>query len=81
MHKLLSRGHVEASYDEIPHCRQVYSLAGLEEGLKRAYRSVTEGKFGDALSRFNGLLHLIPLLVVDTRKEVDDVKELLSIAK
>jgi coatomer protein complex subunit alpha (xenin) len=59
----------------------VYSLVGLEEGLKKAYRSVTEGKFGDALSRFNGLLHLIPLLVVDTRKEVDDVKELLSIAK
>lgn len=60
---------------------QVYSLVGLEEGLKKAYRSVTEGKFGDALGRFNGLLHLIPLLVVDTRKEVDDVKELISIAK
>lgn len=59
----------------------MYSLVGLEEGLKKAYRSVTEGKFSDALGRFNGLLHLVPLLVVDTRKEVDDVKELLSIAK
>ena len=27
-------------------CLQVYSLAMLEEQLKRAYRTVTEGKFG-----------------------------------
>lgn len=60
---------------------QVYNLSGLEEMLKKAYRSVTEGKFNDALSRFNALLHIIPLLVVDTRREVDDVKELLCIAK
>lgn len=49
--------------------------------LKKAYKSVTEGKFNDALTRFNALLHIIPLLVVDTRREVDDVKELLGIAK
>ncbi len=60
---------------------QVFSLAGLEEDLKRAYRSVTEGKFGDALGRFTAILHTIPLLVVPTRKQVDDVKELLAIAK
>ena len=60
---------------------QVYSLAQLEESLKRAYRAVTEGKFGDGLTKFLALLHTIPLLVVDTRKEVDDVKELIAIAK
>jgi coatomer subunit alpha len=59
----------------------VYNLTGLEELLKKGYRSVTEGKFNDALSRFNAILHIIPLLVVDTRREVDDVKELLGIAK
>ena len=61
--------------------RQVFSLTQLEESLKKAYRAVTEGKFGDGLTRFTALLHTIPLLVVDTRKEVDDVKELISIAK
>jgi hypothetical protein len=59
----------------------VFSLAALEEDLKKAYRSVTDGKFGDALTRFTAILHTIPLMVVDTRKEVDDVKELLAIAK
>ncbi len=59
----------------------MYSLTQLEESLKKAYRAVTEGKFGDGLTRFTALLHTIPLLVVDTRKEVDDVKELISIAK
>lgn len=60
---------------------QVYSLVQLEEQLKKAYRAVTEGKFGDGLLRFTALLHTIPLLVVETRKEVDDVKELIAIAK
>ena len=59
----------------------MFSLTQLEESLKKAYRAVTEGKFGDGLTRFTALLHTIPLLVVDTRKEVDDVKELISIAK
>ena len=59
----------------------MYNLAGLEDMLKKGYRSVTEGKFNDALSRFNAILHIIPLLVVETRREVDDVKELLGIAK
>jgi len=60
---------------------QVYTLAQLEEQLKKAYRTVTEGKFGEALRAFNAILHVIPLVVVDTRKEVDEVKELLSIAR
>lgn len=58
-----------------------FTLTTLEEELKKAYRSVTEGKFGDALTRFTSILLMVPLMVVDSRKEVDDVKELLSIAK
>jgi coatomer protein complex subunit alpha (xenin) len=58
-----------------------FSLAQLEEQLKRAYRLVTEGKFADALRGFNAILHVIPLLVVPSRKEVDEVRELLGIAR
>eukprot|EP00955_Chlamydomonas_euryale_P055556 356142-Chlamydomonas_euryale.AAC.3 len=39
-----------------------------------AYKLVTEGKFTDALKAFTRMLHVIPLTVVATRKEVDDVK-------
>jgi hypothetical protein len=45
------------------------------------YRTVTEGKFSEALRQVNGILWAIPLTVVDSRREVDDVKELLSIVK
>lgn len=56
-------------------------MSQLEETLKRAYKLVTEGKFAEALKSFTSLLHLIPLLVVSSRKEVDDVKELHTIAR
>lgn len=49
--------------------------------MKKAYKTVTEGKFTEAYKLFEGILLTIPLLVVETRKEVDDVKELLNIAK
>ncbi|WPT11984.1 Coatomer subunit alpha-1 [Picochlorum sp. SENEW3] len=57
------------------------SLPLQEERLVKSYRLVTEGKFADALSSFDEILHSIPLLVVDSRKEADEVKELLSIAR
>ena len=59
----------------------ILSLPGLEETLKSAYRLTTEGKFGDGLKLFTSILHAVPLLVVDSRKEVDDVKELQGIAR
>lgn len=57
------------------------TLAHEEERLVKAYRLVTEGKFADALVAFDEILHSIPLLVVDSRKEVDEVKDLLLIAR
>jgi len=39
------------------------------------------GSSADALKVFKTILHTIPLLVVETRREVDEVKELLGIAK
>jgi coatomer protein complex subunit alpha (xenin) len=62
-------------------CPQPYSLEMLEEKLKGMYRTVTEGKFSDALRQVNTLLAVIPLTVVDSRREVDEIKELISIAK
>lgn len=59
----------------------VFTLSSLEDQLGRAYRMVTEGKFADALRAFNAILHVIPLVVVDSRKEADEVRELLAIAK
>jgi len=56
-------------------------LSTLEDKLKAAYKAVTEGKFTEALRLFQDILHTIPVVVVDSRKEVDDVKELLGIAK
>jgi coatomer protein complex subunit alpha (xenin) len=52
-----------------------------EERLIKAYRLVTEGKFADALTAFDEILHSIPLIVVESRKEADEVRELLSIAR
>eukprot|EP00976_Prorocentrum_cordatum_P091739 1188644-Prorocentrum_minimum.AAC.6 len=59
----------------------LYTLASLEDSLKRAYKLTTEGKFTEALKLFSSILHILPLVVVDTRKEVDDVKELQSITR
>eukprot|EP00252_Welwitschia_mirabilis_P021041 TRINITY_DN5284_c0_g1_i1.p1 TRINITY_DN5284_c0_g1~~TRINITY_DN5284_c0_g1_i1.p1 ORF type:complete len:1221 (-),score=281.99 TRINITY_DN5284_c0_g1_i1:440-4102(-) len=59
----------------------VFKLSLLEEKLKHAYKSTTDGKFSDALRLFLSILHTIPVIVVDSRKEVDEVKELIGIAK
>ena len=60
---------------------QPYSLGMLEDKLKAMYKSVTEGKFSEALRQVNVLLALIPLTIVDTRREVDELKELIAIAR
>uniref|UniRef100_A0A1D1YPU5 Coatomer subunit alpha n=1 Tax=Anthurium amnicola TaxID=1678845 RepID=A0A1D1YPU5_9ARAE len=59
----------------------VFQLSQLADKLKLAYKTTTEGKFSEALRLFLNILHTIPLIVVDQRKEVDDVKELIEIAR
>lgn len=51
----------------------LYTLNHLEEQLKAAYKLVTEGKFGEALKVFIRMLQIVPLMFVETRKEVDEV--------
>ena len=53
----------------------------MSESLKKAYKLFTDGKFSNALQAFNQMLWTIPLVVVATRKEVDEVKELITICR
>ncbi|MQL75538.1 hypothetical protein Taro_007921 [Colocasia esculenta] len=59
----------------------VFNFYQLEEKLKLAYKATTEGKFPEALRLFLNILHTIPLIVVEQRKDVDEVKELVVIAR
>ncbi|CAI0474600.1 unnamed protein product [Linum tenue] len=59
----------------------IFSFADLEEKLKAGYKATTAGKFTEALKLFLIILHTIPLIVVETRREVDEVKELIIIVK
>ncbi|KAL3505347.1 hypothetical protein ACH5RR_035188 [Cinchona calisaya] len=59
----------------------VFNFSQLDEKLKAGYRATTSGKFTEALKLFLSILHTIPLIVVETRREVDEVKELVVIAK
>uniref|UniRef100_A0A7N0SZM6 Coatomer subunit alpha n=1 Tax=Kalanchoe fedtschenkoi TaxID=63787 RepID=A0A7N0SZM6_KALFE len=59
----------------------VYNFSQLEEKLKSAYKTTTAGKFTEALRLFLSILHTIPLIIVGSRREVDEVKELIIIVK
>ncbi|KAL8030654.1 hypothetical protein ABFX02_14G299300 [Erythranthe guttata] len=59
----------------------IFDFSQLEEKLKAGYKATTAGKFSEALKHFLAILHTIPLIVVETRREVDEVKELVIIAK
>ncbi|KAF8410525.1 hypothetical protein HHK36_003056 [Tetracentron sinense] len=59
----------------------VFKFSQLEEKLKAGYKATTIGKFTEALRIFLGILHTIPLIVVESRREVDEVKELIIITK
>ncbi|KAJ1435979.1 WD40/YVTN repeat-like-containing domain superfamily [Sesbania bispinosa] len=58
-----------------------FKLSQLDEKLKAGYKLTTAGKFTEALRTFVNILHTIPLIVVESRREVDDVKELVIIVK
>eukprot|EP00897_Mesotaenium_endlicherianum_P007973 jgi/Mesen1/7203/ME000371S06296 len=76
------RGWTESAPVNTPgHPALIFKLSTLEDKLKMAYKTTTEGKFTEALKLFLNILHIIPLVVVETRREVDEVKELLAIAK
>ena len=59
----------------------VFRFYLLDEKLRLAYRATTYGKFSEALRLFLTILHTIPIIVVYSRREVDEVKELIGIGK
>ncbi|XP_057533840.1 coatomer subunit alpha-2-like [Amaranthus tricolor] len=78
----LERGWNESSS---PNVRRppalVFSFSQLEEKLRSGYKLTTAGKLVDALRTFVNILYTIPLIVVESRREVDEVKELIAIVK
>ena len=57
------------------------SLPILEERLKVAYKTTTEGKFSEALKLFQGIIHAACVLLVESRREIDETRELVAIAR
>lgn len=56
-----------------------YSLQPLiEDKLKGAYRATTAGKFNEALTLFLHIMNAIPFLVVESKKEINEVKYILK---
>ncbi len=49
-------------------------LSDLVSRLQLAYQLTTTGKFGDAVDRFRIILLSVPLLVVDNKQEITEVK-------
>jgi coatomer protein complex subunit alpha (xenin) len=59
----------------------VFDFSQLEAKLKSGYKATTAGKLSEALRVFLSILQTIPLVVVESRREVDEVKELVIIVK
>ncbi|KAL8459082.1 hypothetical protein ACS0TY_036527 [Phlomoides rotata] len=59
----------------------IFNFSQLDEKTRAGYKATTAGKISEALRHFLAILHTIPLIVVETRREVDEVKELVVIAK
>lgn len=55
--------------------------ASLLESLKQAYRAFTGAQFSDCMADLDKILHTIPLVVVPTKSEVNDIKELIDVCR
>ncbi|KAG1700924.1 Coatomer subunit alpha [Nymphon striatum] len=56
-------------------------LNDLVQRLQSCYASTTGGKFQEAIVKFRSILLCIPLLVVDTKQDIAEAQQLLSICK
>jgi len=60
---------------------QVYTLQSALNSLKQAYAYFRGGKFADAAGTFKDILLVVPMIVVDSRAEASQVKELLETSR
>merc|ERR1711871_1028104 len=58
-----------------------YTLPGLVAILTDAYSKFGRGQFDDVLQDFQRILHSIPFVVVSTKSEAQELKELLTICR
>lgn len=49
--------------------------------LQQCYQLTTSGKFPEALVRLERVVRLVPLLVVDTRQELVEAQQLMTISR
>jgi coatomer protein complex subunit alpha (xenin) len=77
----LSRNATEkpAGKDTLP--MVAIALKRLVDQLKVSYKLFQAGKFDDASDSFTSVIQSLPLVVVNTRREVNEVKELLVICR
>lgn len=59
----------------------VYQLPALIENLQTCYQLTTGGKFSEAVDKFRAIILTVPLLVVDSKQDVAEAKQLLAICK
>jgi len=57
------------------------TLPSLVERLRQGYTSMTNGRFPEALVFFQGALHAIVLTVVDSKKQLAELRELQQICR
>jgi coatomer protein complex subunit alpha (xenin) len=58
-----------------------FPLSSLAEQLKTANKSVTGGKFAQALKEFTAILHTVPFVVVERRAQVSELLEFVHICR
>ena len=56
-------------------------LADLVSSLQDAYKLISVGKFQEAINKFRKIMLSVPLLVVDTKQQIQEAQQLVSIAK
>ena len=61
--------------------RLCLTMASLVEKLKAAYALVTGGKFVDALAAFGDIMAAITLVAPESRQQLHELKELLTICR
>lgn len=56
-------------------------LSALVQNLQACYQLTTAGKFAEAIEKFQLILLAIPLVIVDTKQEILEAKQLLQICR
>ncbi len=64
-----------------PYPAALHKLPELIENLQSGYQLTTVGKFSEAVDKFRALMLTVPLLVVETKQDFAEAKQLLNICK